>query len=118
MGARPMCTVHSMQEVGRLLRPRRSTPEENELSLNIRAYGRRSQELRMQNLKTRTSGHQMCPPRGAAVANSHLENVGRTGLSQRGGAPAELLDRGPRELDKRGVLMDLVRGANQSRIPR
>ena len=30
-----------------------------------------------------------------------------------GVSPAELPDRGPRELDKRGVLVDSIRGANQ-----
>ena len=64
-------------------------------------------KLKVQNLKTRTSGHQMRPPRGVQPWSNRL------GCSRGGASPVEFPDRGNRELDKRGILMDFVGGANQ-----
>ena len=58
----------------------------------------------MQNLKTRTSGHQMCPPGGTLLWSTATQKMwARLACSRGGASPVEFPDRGPRELDKHGL---------------
>ena len=59
----------------------------------------------MQNLKTRTSGHQMRPLGGVLPWSIDTQKIWARLGCFRG-------DRGPRELDNQGVLVDFVRAAS------